>query len=118
MRFAGTPKTMNASSNQISGIFFPFNKSFENTGCKKNRKIAVTMLKTCRITNALKMCEFVFLLVSVSGKSAFCKPFNQKKLTAPAINTNVSYSPISVCVIDVLVKTTPIKISVVYLTNW
>lgn len=64
------------------------------------------------------MPDFLFVWLAVSGKSAFCKPFSQKKLTAPAINKNVSYSPISDREIAVLVKTTPIKISVAYLTNW
>ncbi len=76
------------------------------------------MLKTCKIKNALKTCDFEFLLFAASGKSAFCKPFNQKKLTAPAIKTKVSYFPISVCVTAVFVKTTPVKINVEYLTNW
>lgn len=76
------------------------------------------MLKTWRITNALKMCVFVFLLLEASGKSAFCSPLSQKKVTAPAIKTKVSYSPISVCVMAVLVKTIPVSISVAYLTSW
>jgi len=76
------------------------------------------MLKTCKTTNALKMCDLVFLFIAVSGNSAFCKPFNQKKLTAPAINKKVSYWPISVCVIAVFVKTTLISINVEYLANW
>jgi hypothetical protein len=114
----GTPKTINAVSSQISGISFPFKRNFEKTGCMKNSKTAAIMLKNCNTKKALKICDFVFLFIEVSGNSAFCKPFSQKKLTAPAIKTKVSYWPISAGVIAVFVKTTPVKISVEYLTNW
>ena len=74
------------------------------------------ILKIWIKTNALKIFDFLFS--TERGKRAFNNPFNQKKLTAPARNINVSYSPIALCVKAVFVNTTPINISVEYLTNW
>ncbi len=99
-------------------MFFPFNKNLENSGNNKSKRIAVNKLKIWIKTNALKMFDFDLVFSAESGKRAFNNPFNQKKLTAPARNTNVSYSPIALCVKAVLVNTTPINIKVEYLTNW
>ena len=76
------------------------------------------MLKKDISTNALKMAGFESLFPADNGKRAFINPFSQKKLNAPEININVSYSPISCWVSAVFVKTTPIKTRVVYLANW
>ena len=97
-------------------MFFSFNKYFENRACNNSKNIAADKLKIWIKTNALKIFDFLFS--AERGKRAFNNPFNQKKLTAPAINTKVSYSPIALCVKAVFVNTTPINISVEYLTNW
>lgn len=90
----------------------------EKKGCIKYKIAAARMLKNDISTNALKMAGFEFLFPADNGKRAFINPFSQKKLSAPEIKINVSYSPISSGESAVFVNTTPIKTRVVYLANW
>ena len=92
-------------------------KNSEKKGRNRNKRRAASTLNPEMSTKALKRARFEESFPEERGKRAFNKPFSQKKLTAPARKTKVSYSPIAFWLRAVLVNTIPVTTRVAYLAS-